>query len=188
MQSNDASPGTDEPYFARIPFDKVYHEGPNGGDSSITAHRCAEVLPTSPLVLEDCLRAVLLRSDPERETLLHLLGSERARWAGLCHVSEALKVFEKRHSFVHEVGLERDGVVFTLNRRFDGRGVAIQVGVWDNAGHQVANFAYADVPAAPAEGRWICRQEFADGLYRVRIDIEGHLAFESLMPLGPALF
>ncbi|WP_084733057.1 DarT ssDNA thymidine ADP-ribosyltransferase family protein [Sphingobium chungbukense] len=115
MQRGGAEPGDGEAYFARIPFDKVYHEGPTGGDDSIIAHRCAEVLPTSPLELQPCLRAVFLRSDPERDTLLHLLGPHRARWAERCYVSEALRVFEKRYSFIQEIGLQSDGLVFTMN-------------------------------------------------------------------------
>lgn len=188
MQRGEAVAGDDEAYFGQIPFDKVYHEGPTGGDETIPSHRCAEVLPTSPLDLGQCLRAVFLRSEPERDTLLHLLGPHRARWAEACHVSEALKVFEKRYSFVQDIGLTHEGVVFALNRRHDGRGVAITIQLWTEFGNHVARFDHADLAATPAQGRWIYKHPLADGIYRVRVDIEGHLAYDALIPLKPVLF
>lgn len=187
MQSGNAAPSDSEEYFAVIPFDKVYHEGPHN-DELITSHRCAEVLPMSPLDLGHTLRAIYLRSEPERDTLLNLLGEHRARWAERCYVSDALKVFEKRHSFVQEIGLTREGVVFTLNPRADRRGVKISIQLWDALGQFVSRFDNPDLAAAPAAGRWIYHQEMPDGLYRIRVEIEAHLAYDAYLPLGPALF
>lgn len=188
MQRADAMPSDTEDYFTAIPFDKVYHEGPNGGDGTITYHRCAEVLPQSPLDLEYCLKAVFFRSEPERDTLLNLLGPHRSRWAGRCYVSDALKVFEKRHSFVQEIGMTREGVSFLLNPRADRRGVKISIQVWDGAGQFVVRFDHSDLQAAPQHGRWIYNHAFADGLYRVRVEIEDHLAYDAHIPLESVLF
>lgn len=188
MQGGNASPGDSENYFGAIPFDKVYHEGPTGGDDTIIAHRCAEVLPTSPLDLEQCLKAVFFRSEPERDTLLNLLGAHRARWAGRCHVSDALKVFEKRYSFVQQIGLTYDGVTFMLNPRDDRRGVKLSIQVWNEAGQFVQRFDHADLQTAPSQGNWIYRHAFADGLYHVRVEIEDHIAYDARIPLGAALF
>ena len=189
MQRLDAVPGGNEAYFAQIPFASVYHEGPTGGDDMIPAHRCAEVLAASPLDLGHCLRAIFFRSEPERDTLLDMLGPERDRWAERCYVSDALKVFEKRHSFVQEVGLSNEGVFFTLNRRFDGRGSAIRIAVRNELGQPEANFEHADLAATPQQGgRWIYYHPFPDGHYRIRIDIEGHLAYDAKILLEPTLF
>lgn len=188
MQRGDAVAGDSEAYFTGIPFAKVYHEGPTGGDDTITSHRCAEVLPESPLDLAQCLRAVFLRSEPERETLLNLLGGHRSRWAEHCYVSDALKVFEKRYSFLQDIGLTREGVVFTLNRRDDGLGVAISIQVWDANGNSIASFGHPDLAATPPQGQWIYNYPFADGVYRVRVEIEGHLAHDAPISLAPALF
>lgn len=188
MQRADAVPSDTEAYFAAIPFDKVYHEGPTGGDETITYHRCAEVLPESPLDLEYCLKAVFFRSEPERDTLLNLLGHHRARWASRCYVSDALKVSEKRYSFVQEIGMTREGVTFLLNPRVDRRGVKISIQVWDSADQFVVRFDHADLQAAPSQGQWIYNHAFADGLYRVRVEIEDHLAYDAHIPLGPTLF
>ena len=130
----------------------------------------------------------IFRSEPERDTLLNLLGTHRARWVNQCYVSDALKVSEKRYSFVQEVGMTRAGVTFLLNPREDRRGVKISIQVWNGVGEFVAHFDDADLQAAPAQGHWIYNHAFADGLYRVRIEIEDHLAYDANIPLGPALF
>lgn len=188
MQRADAVPGDSEAYFSAIPFDKVYHEGHTGGDETITYHRCAEVLPQSPLDLEHCLKAVFCRSEPERDTLLNLLGAHRARWTGKCYVSDALKVSEKRYSFVQEIGITHEGVTFLLNPRADRRGVKISIHIWNGAGQFVVRFDHADLQAAPPQGRWIYNHAFNDDVYRVRVEIEDHLAYDAQIPLGPALF
>lgn len=103
MQLGSTVPGRDEAYFASIPFIKVFSEGGTGGDRSIIDARCAEVLPNSPLDLESCLKAIYLRSEPERDTLLYMLGNNKDKWKGLCHVSDALKVFQKNYTFVQGV-------------------------------------------------------------------------------------
>ena len=188
MQRGNAVPGDSEAYFAAIPFDKVYHEGPIGTDETITSHRCAEVLAVSPLDLRQCLRAIWFRSEPERDTLLNLLGEHRSKWAERCHVSDAIKVFEKRHSFVQDISLSQQGVIFSLNTRSDGRGVKIDIQIFDSAGRPVAHFQHADLAAAPTHGSWIYNHAFIDGMYRVRVEIEGHLAYDAYIPLGSALF
>lgn len=64
-----------ETFFQTIPFEKVYHEGALGGDRSIIAHRCAEVLAPSPLTLEGKLKWIYCRSEAEKMTLLQALGT-----------------------------------------------------------------------------------------------------------------
>ena len=188
MQSPGAAPGDSEAYFAAIPFDKVYHEGPTGRDESIRSHRCAEVLPTSPLNLDRCLKAIIFRSEPERDTLLNLLGAQRNRWVGRCYVSDTLKVFEKRYSFVQEIGLTSEGVIFALNPRDDRRGVKLSIQIWNGSGQFMVSFDHADIAATPPQGRWIYKRAFADGLYHVRVKIEDHPAYDAYVPLGAALF
>lgn len=188
MQAGNAEPGDTEAYFAAIPFDKVFHEGPTGHDQSIISHRCAEVLSSSPLDLQPCLRAIYFRSEPERDTFLHLLGPDRDLWPNRYIVSDALKVFEKRYSFVQEIGLTREGLIFTLNPRDDRRGVDIRITVTAADGAFVAQFHSIDLAAAPPQGRWIYEHPFADGDYLVRVEIEGHLAYHAQISLADALF
>lgn len=188
MQRGNAVPGNDEAYFAAIPFAKVFHEGPTGGDDKIIQHRCAEVLPSSPLDLDQCLRAVYFRSEPERDTVLHALGPNRQRWLQRCFVSDALKVFEKKFSFVQEISLTREGVVFTLNPRSDRQNVAVRISISDEAGRSVAKFYSASLAAAPPQGRWIYNHAFPDGIYLVRVEIDGQLAYQAPISLTDSLF
>ncbi|MNI81834.1 hypothetical protein D3C73_1384860 [compost metagenome] len=146
------------------------------------------MLATSPLDLTNCIRAIVFRSEPERDTLLERLGQHRQRWVGRCQVSDALKVFEKRYSFVQEIGLSHDGVFFTLNPRDDRRGVKLSIQVWNASGHFVVRFDHADIQATPPQGRWIYHHAFTDGVYRVKVEIEDHLAYDASISLGATLF
>jgi hypothetical protein len=189
MQIGGTVTGNDEAFFSEIPFEKVYHEGNTNGDDTIRGHRCAEVLAASPLYLGECLKEIYVRSDPERDTLLHLLGDYRNLWADRCYVSEGLKVFEKRYTFVRQIGLSTEGVFFELHPRYDLRKVAVQIFVWDALGSKVIDFYNNALDAKPAGAeRWIFKRPLQVGTYTVKVELEGHLAFESPVVLGDTLF
>ena len=182
--------GESEAYFSDIPFSKVYSEGGTGGDRSMTDARCAEVLPSSPLPLEPCLRAIYLRFEPERDTLLYLLGDARNHWEKYCRVSDALKVFQKDYAFVQELRLTADGVVFRLNPRHDRANIEVKIDVWDNIGQKVVDFfndSHAPYPAPPHDV-WIWRQNLVDGPYLVEIQLEKCLAYRGVIEVGDSLF
>jgi len=190
MQLCTTQPGDSEAYFSDIPFAKVFSEGGTGGDRSLTDARCAEVLPASPLGLAPVLRAIYLRSEPERDTLLHLLGNVRDRWAPFCRVSDALKVFEKNYTFVQDIRLSPEGVVFRFNHRRDRRNVAVAIRVWSSDGQQILDFLnedHAPLPAPP-HTEWIWRQKLADGIYTVEVLLENQLAYRNEVTLGSSLF
>lgn len=187
MQRADAMPDDSEAYFSSIPFDNVFHEGPHQNDM-ITAHRCAEVLPSSPLPLDHCIRAIYFRSEPERDTLLHLLGNDRQRWPNRFLIPDALKTFQKRHSFVQDIGLTPEGIFFLLNPRHDRHGVDIRITVNDLVGNSVVQFHSANLPAAPPQGRWIYRHAFDAGVFVVRVEIDEHLAYHAPISLADSLF
>jgi hypothetical protein len=64
--------GTDE-FFDSIQFKKVFHEGSfdQSEKDAILKARCAEVLTSSPLPLNEHLKFILCRSEAERHTLLN---------------------------------------------------------------------------------------------------------------------
>lgn len=188
MQLGSAHPGDDQAYFDAIPFEKVYSEGPNNDRSVINA-RCAEVMTTSPLELDGCLREIYLRSEPERDTLLHMLGRDRHRWARFCNISDALKVFQKDFAFVKEVGLTPEGVTFVLNPRRDRQSLDVKIDVHDQDGRHLIDFQNKALDAKPpAHARWIHKRKLNPGIYLVRIHVDGHLAYESLISLEDTLF
>jgi hypothetical protein len=182
--------GSDEAYFDHIPFDKVYHEGPTGGDGTIKRHRCAEVLVPSPMLLEHGLRWILCRSDAERATLLHKLGDQAQRWAPSILVSDDLRVFEKRFSFVETVSISNVGLTFGINPRSDHQPIAVEVSAWRaDTGAAVINFSNQSMAARPpSASKWIVREPLAQGNYRVVVRLDGHLAYENTLSLDEAPF
>ncbi|MGR3373714.1 DarT ssDNA thymidine ADP-ribosyltransferase family protein [Pseudooceanicola nanhaiensis] len=189
MQRLDVRTGSDEAFFNTIDFAKVYHEGGTGGDSSIIACRCAEVLPTTPLRLTDHLEGIWCRSEPERDTLLHKLGGGRAAWEKQCQVSEALKVFDKRFAFVEALSLSQEGVSFRLNHRHDLGTISLNIEAFDETGVRRVNYQNsAFTTYNTSGGRWIHRTNLAPSNYAVRVSIDGHLAFEANIALEDSLF
>jgi hypothetical protein len=190
MQLSSTVAGQDEAYFSTIPFGKVYSEGGTGGDRSYTDARCAEVLPSSPLNLANCLRGIYFRTEAERDTLLYLLGRDRAKWAAYCHVSDALKVFQKDYTFVQEVRLTPKGVVFRFNHRRDRRNLNVSIKVWNSSNREIVNFSNNDHAAAPnlPYDNWLWEQKLENGLYLVEVHLEGVLAYRNQVELGDSLF
>lgn len=127
MQNGSAVLGRDEQFFSSIPFNSVYHEGGINGDFSIIAHRCAEVLTSSPLPLDEALTGIWFRSEPERDTFLYKLEDAASKWHGICSVSEEIKVFDKRFAFVSDISLSTQGVSFRLNHRSDGKNISMAI-------------------------------------------------------------
>ena len=189
MQLGAAVRGESEQYFSEIPFDKVFSEGSTGGDVSYTHHRCAEVLATSPLELNENLKWICCRSDAERTTLLHLLGPAAAKWRSQIHVSDDLIVFQKEYAFVDEVELSSNGVLFRFNPRRDRAALSVAIGVWHDGGELVQSFKYDSLAAYPPDSRrWLSRVTLPDGSYKVKIELDGHRAYEAVHLVGDDLF
>ncbi len=187
MQSESTPEGDDDEFFDTIDFAKVYHDGWHNHDSSITYSRCAEVLVSSPMLIDDCLTAVICRSVAERLFLLDEMGPRAARrWGKIIHVSDDLNVFEKNHIFVDTVSIQNDGVLFKLHPA--GPPVHVRVEVWNDAGRMMTRVDRKDTPpVAPKGGNWHVHAKLADGCYRVRITIEECRAFDAKLLLGDGL-
>lgn len=179
MQSAAAEPNDTETYFASIPFQKVFHVGPTGGDKTITEHRCAEVLAASPLPLSTTLQWIYCRTIAERETLCDMLGDQAKMWSSKIIVSNDLLVFERKYVFVEYVGIAENGLVFELNPRSDQKPISIKAVATDLTGREVINFVNKEMAAQPEAPirRWRIAASLPHGTYRVRIELEGHLAF-----------
>jgi hypothetical protein len=188
MQLGGAETGDTEEYFAKIPFEKVYHEGNIGGDRSIIDHRHAEVLATSPLSLKDNLQWVYCRSHAERDTLLHFLGNAAPKWAKQLIVSDDILVFQKRCTFVEHVELTTTGIIFQLHQPENNLEHKVKISLWDNAGIQIINSPDMDLKPKPdAARRWQTSQQLTNGSYLAQIEIEGHLAYKARLSLGDQL-
>ncbi|MBY6003288.1 DUF4433 domain-containing protein [Salipiger bermudensis] len=189
MQRQNARSGSDEAFFASIPFASVFHEGGIGGDYSIIEHRCAEVLPISPLPLQEVLSGLWFRSEPERDTFLHKLGATASQWRDICSVSEELKVFDKRFTFVSDISLSTKGVKFRLNNRHDLQAVALSIQVINSHNEICVDFRNdAHATFNSSQGRWIYRAELEPGIYLVKVQLENHEAYEATLRLDDSLF
>jgi hypothetical protein len=189
MQLASAQTGDNETFFRTIPFEKVFSEGAIGGDRSLIEARCAEVLATSPIVLEDCLQEIYFRSEPERDTFLHALGDVRNKWVDKCIVSDALKLFEKKFAFVQEVSLTPKGLIFAFNERYDRRPLSVQIDAYTQHGARIISFQNEEMAARPQNAnRWIIEKPLIGGVYLVRITVEGHLAYEAQISLVDVVF
>jgi hypothetical protein len=121
-------------------------------------------------------------------TLLKEMGPTAARrWSPKVHVSDDLRVFEKRHTFVDTVSLQHDGVVFKLHPAAGT--VSIHVEAFDDMGKTVAELRRNDLHVVPPNGSvaWRAPANLPNGDYTVRITIEGCRAFEAdlLLADGP---
>jgi ssDNA thymidine ADP-ribosyltransferase, DarT len=105
--------------FANLDFDKIYHEGPydTNTQADIKVWRCAEVLSSEPLQLDESLEAVVCRSHAERQTLLHLLGNQGANWAHKLMVVTQPGYFNAEFAFVEAADLNSDGISIRFHPR-----------------------------------------------------------------------
>lgn len=116
--ASGVEPCSDVDDLGKIPFERVYHVGyfdPNV-DSTITFHRNAEVLVPERLGLEG-IGLVCCRSQAEYETFLHLLPpGTLANWVNKIGVRPDLGLFHNRWTFVKEVDMSNESVLFKFNR------------------------------------------------------------------------
>ena len=113
----NSSVGNDSAYFALIPFEKVYHEGPLGDAEkrSIVFHRHAEVLVPNEMDLAS-IKHIICRSEAETETLRNLLHADvRQKFDGMICEARRANLFFRRWTFVETASLEQQRVVINFN-------------------------------------------------------------------------
>ncbi len=182
MQSPYARTGSDDEFFAsQMDFSKIFHHGPHDRDDTITRCRCAEVLVPSPLSVAGTLQYIYWRSQAEFETLVYMLTPEaESYWRPRIRVSDDMKVFEKRFSYVENVSISNEGLSFQLAPRRDGASVEVQIRVRNTgSGELVMSFANKAMQPIPPSRRWIIRRKFEPGNYAIDIDVEGHAAYRT---------
>ena len=116
-----AQVGETADFLKSMSFDDIYHDQavPRMGESerraSILNARHSEVLVRDRLSLS-CLRHVVCRSAPERETLVNLLKPKSlGRWKERIHVDEGhRRLFHKRGTFVQRADLSISESRFTF--------------------------------------------------------------------------
>lgn len=189
MQRDAAVTGDTEEHFDSIPFDKVYHEGPTGGDGQIKYYRCAEVLSPSPLMLREVLTGVWFRSIPERDTLIHMLGDAADAWVQYFQVSDGPKVFQKDYPYFEKLNLSADGIIFQINPRRDYAKLKVKIVARHSETGAEVKFFNPEIDATSAGGGdWIYRAPIPDGEYMISAYIDDHLAYCATQSIDNSIF
>lgn len=183
MQQSGTAICNGDQSFTNIPFAKVYHDSGIDEDYSIIHHRCAEVLAKSPMNLIS-LRSIYCRSAPERDMLIHLLGSDAADWEKRIKISDDLRVFTKRYPFLQELRLSPKGLVFRINPRDDRALLNVEISLTNKSGQQIINFAHDSLRASPQGApNWMIKSELEAGEYEASVRIDGEIAFRAPLHL-----
>jgi len=99
------------------------------------------------------------------------------------------KVFEKKHAFVDKMYASPEGVSFSLNPRHDQALLKVRVEVYEGDGGLVFDETYNQISARPENGgSWISKVKLEDGVHRVQIHVDDHLAYQNLLNVGEAFF
>jgi hypothetical protein len=158
MGSTRACHSSERDFFLSIPFRLVFHSRwftPDERDE-IVFHRNAEVLVPDSLPLDPVLRFIACRSAAERQTLLHSLPANlRRQWASRIRLGER-DLFERRWTFVEEVVVVDDRIVFHFNPNTRTPGP-----------FQVA-FSYREAGEGP-ERTWRGEQAALNSLLRIQV-------------------
>lgn len=182
MQSFDSAILDGDEAFAELDFEKIYHDSAHSGDHSITRARCAEVLAPSPLVLSDHLEYILVRSDAERNTLVHKLrmaGSEQ--YAPKVRVAVRTGIYFSHFTCVDYVDTNGDEIIFQIRPRRNGGLVHSKLELYDGAGVLVLGGREREIDPTT---KWRWRPQVAGGNYVFRILLEGVPAFEGPVKLS----
>ena len=95
--------------FAKLPFDKIYHEGafsPENRDD-IIRHRQAEVVRRDGICIKDCLKGIVCRTPAEKQTLLYLLKTQYpdkyTAYKGIIRCDPSLDMFYNNGIFIRSL-------------------------------------------------------------------------------------
>lgn len=158
MGSPRASHSSERDFFLSIPFHLVFHNRwftPDERDEIVFC-RNAEVLVPHNLPLNPALKFIACRSAAERQTLLRLLPADlRRHWAPRIRLGER-GLFFYRWTFVEEVVVVDDTVLFRFNPNTQTPG-PFQV-----------SFLYREA-GETSERRWEGEQATLNNLLRIRV-------------------
>jgi hypothetical protein len=104
--------------FAQMPFQYIYHEGSYDPiyQGYIKNHRHAELIIPEQCSLES-LRAILCRSEGEKETFLNLLDSEVKRnYEDITFVDTRNDFYNGEYTYVEKANLTKEQIVLTINK------------------------------------------------------------------------
>lgn len=187
MQNALARHSDSEEFFRQIPFVDVYHDDyHNKGDREIVFAKCAEVLAPSPLDLSKHLFAVLCRSEAERRTLIQLTPNLNENLKNKIRTVSEFGIFFNNYSFVKEVDVSASGISLQFNPRKDGKDITISVHVIEHSSNNII-YLIEDAVISPST-KWKINTTLNQGVYEIKIHLDGHLAYCALSTLSDLPF
>ena len=168
--------------LSRMPFNLIYHQNALGSQEvrTVVFHRNAEVLIRERLGLRN-VRHVLCRSQAEYETLRNLL-PPRAwnRWADKVGVVPRWNLFHGRWSFVEQVELADERVLFRFNQATTTPGpfaARVRIAVRSATGSR--RYRWKDDEFMARDTLDLSLSKIGNPAdYSVSLYLDGHLAFE----------
>lgn len=180
MQSSHTKYDGSTEFFDSIQFDKVFHEGSfdQSEKDAILKARCAEVLTSSPLPLNEHLKFVLCRSEAERHTLLNAYPSADAALKTRIRTATEVGIFQSLYTYVKGVDLLSDNCLIQFAPRRDGKPVECEVFVKNVEGQIIRRLPTKSIDPA-RRLRLNFGQPLSTGTFQVEIHLEGHVAYKS---------
>ena len=168
--------------LSRMPFELIYHDMRFEPEEKtpIVFHRNAEVLIPQRLGLRD-VRRILCRSQAEYETLKNLLPLRAwNHWASKVGVVPRLNLFHGRWSFVEQVELAAEHVLFRFNQATTTPGpfaARVEVSVRSAMGSQRYSWRNSNLMTQGVLNLSLGKAGNPSD-YSVSLYLDGHLAFE----------
>ncbi len=180
MQSPQTRFDGSEEFFDSIQFDKVFHEGSfnQSERDNIVKARCAEVLTTSPLYLNEHLRFILCRSEAERHTLLNSYPEADVSLRSRIRTVTEVGIFQSEYTYVKGVDLLPDSCLIQFAPRRDGKLVECELFVKDSNGMIIRHLPQRLIDPAKRL-RVNVGQRLDTGKYMVEVHLESHLAYRN---------
>lgn len=180
MQSPQTKYDGSSEFFDSIQFDKVFHEGSfdQSEKDTVLKARCAEVLTSSPLPLNEHLKFVLCRSEAERHTLLNAHPYANSALKAKIRTVTEVGIFQSLYTYVKGVDLLSDNCLIQFAPRRDGKAVECELFVKNVDGHVIRRLPAKSIDPAKRL-RVTFDQPLSTGQFQVEIYLERHLAYRN---------
>lgn len=180
LASSGAKTGNDADFFLKMPFDKIYHEGPHN-DRSITFHRNAEAVIPNSLDLSS-LEYIACRTEAEKETLLELLEYDlRFKWKDKIGVLTRYPVFNEEWNFIREVKWNRSEIIIKFNEQNrKARGpFSLEIGISQIWNSQVGPYIHLENDYILPNDYKIGLNSFANKSLNVWVKMDSNLMYQN---------
>lgn len=165
-----------------LPWKNIYHQGPidrsRSDEIDVVFHRNAEVIVPNELSLES-LKYIYCRSTAEKETLVNLLpNSISDAYASKIVSTTRNLLFFRQHTFVESVRLSNESAVFSFSPETKSPGPFQLLLEVHRLNLPTIRLEQEDFNVN-ANSPFVVRYRNQISKYRIRLTLDGHIAFEN---------